>query len=66
MGLYIFSTPTNTYRLALAPAEDVVSYKIVTFGKYFGFDNRSPYTQSPSPELEAMWEDLYNGRFSMA
>jgi hypothetical protein len=35
-----------------------VSYKLVEFDKYF--ENRSPYTQTPSTHLGKMWEDLYN------
>ncbi|KAN0116855.1 protein of unknown function (DUF3328) domain containing protein [Hyaloscypha variabilis] len=41
------------------PVKDAVSYKTVKFDEYF--ENRSPYTpQTPTKELDEMWEDLYN------
>ncbi|KAH8901446.1 hypothetical protein GQ53DRAFT_814903 [Thozetella sp. PMI_491] len=41
-----------------SPAQDEVKYKVVEFGKYF--DPQSPYTATPTPEIDAMWEELYN------
>jgi hypothetical protein len=46
----------------VAPVKDAVSYKTVKFDEYF--ENRSPYTpQTPTKELDEMWEDLYNCQY---
>ena len=44
--------------LGKAPAQRVVRYETVEFGKYF--EDKSPYTKMPSKELDDKWEDLYN------
>ncbi|RKU39716.1 hypothetical protein DL546_000199 [Coniochaeta pulveracea] len=47
-----------------SPAAPYVDYENVPFGKYFAADNRSPYMQKPTPEVDAMWEELYNFRLT--
>jgi hypothetical protein len=47
----------SNYAIA-GPVQDEVSYKTVKFDEYC--TNRSPYTQTPSKELDEMWEKLYN------
>ena len=42
----------------LAPADNAVEYKTVTFDSYFF--NRSPYLGTPVEEKDAMWESLYD------
>ena len=47
-----------------APLEDVIGYEIVTFKS--SFDNETtPYQAPPSPEIDALWEDLYNGKIHL-
>ncbi|KAL0768502.1 hypothetical protein CaCOL14_009477 [Colletotrichum acutatum] len=43
-----------------SPAMDVIIYEDVDFGKYFAADNRSPYMEKPSREIDEMWKELYN------
>lgn len=65
LGPYCMMPLVMTLGVALtdkvaAPAMDVITYEDVDFGKYFAADNRSPYMEKPSREIDEMWKELYN------
>lgn len=43
-----------------APAKDVITHKVVTSTPYF--ENRSPYLGTDTARVDALWEDLYDGK----
>ncbi|KAF8971078.1 hypothetical protein BDZ97DRAFT_1337008 [Flammula alnicola] len=61
LALYVKRGPRNPIfpQSLYSPAEHVIEYETRVFYEGFGAD-RSLYQQSPSPEVDAAWEDLYN------
>jgi hypothetical protein len=47
-------------RSSLSPTQDALEYEVKRF--HGGFQNDlSIYQQAPPPEVDKVWEDLYNG-----
>ncbi|KXL48195.1 hypothetical protein M433DRAFT_27669 [Acidomyces richmondensis BFW] len=61
INIWAFVSKRDPQDLSLgiwSPAQDIVKYSKVEFGKYFA--DRSPYLQGASNDIDAKWEDLYN------